>query len=84
MFVIEYTQEVFREYQPYVTKVDAYRKAQWACKYSGKGGLTFQEALQEEQKALAALAKVPAGLPPSRRHATPTPRVDACCVTVPI
>lgn len=59
--MIEVTQEVFRDYASYVSRVEAYRKEQWSCKYSGKGGLTYEDALEEEQKALAALAKVRGG-----------------------
>ena len=58
VFLVEATGEVFRNYSAYVAKAEAYKKSQWACKYSGKGGLTMGEAVEEERKALAALAKV--------------------------
>lgn len=38
----------------------------WSCRYSGKGGMTFEEAQEAERKAVAALASVrapPALLP---------------------
>ena len=58
VFVIEYSKEVFRDYGAYVKKVELYKKPLWSCKYTGRGALTFEDALAEEQKALASLAKV--------------------------
>lgn len=49
---------MFRSYEEYVKKVDSYRTEQWSCCFTGKGGLTFVEAQEEEEKALKALAKV--------------------------
>lgn len=58
VFVIEHSKEVFRDYAAYVKKVELYKKPLWSCKYTGRGALTFEDALAEEQKALASLAKV--------------------------
>ena len=39
-------------------RVLLYNEGIFSCKYTGRGGLTFEEALHEEQKALGMLRKV--------------------------
>ncbi len=56
--MIKSTNEVFRNYEDYLKRVALYAKPAWSCCYSGKGGMTFEEALTEERKALDALSKV--------------------------
>lgn len=58
VWVIEATGEAFRSYEAFLQKKELYSQAVWACKYSGKGGLTLEEALEAEKKAAAALAGV--------------------------
>lgn len=58
VWVLEASAEVFRDYAAFVKKAELYKKPAWSCKYTGRGGLTFAEAVEEERRALAALAKV--------------------------
>ena len=65
MFVVSATQEVFRSYEDFLSKTVLYGRPVWSCALSGKGALTYEEAVKEEAKAKAALSKV------SRRAAPP-------------
>ena len=58
VFLIRSTGEIVRDYKTYVEKLTEYRSNQWACKYSGKGGLTFDEALAEERKSTELIKEV--------------------------
>lgn len=58
VFVVSLTGEVFRHYKDYVRTMDEYRSHQWACKFTGKKGLTFQEALLEETSSTNLLKEV--------------------------
>ncbi|KAL4440713.1 hypothetical protein ABPG77_000422 [Micractinium sp. CCAP 211/92] len=62
VFHIEATGEVFRSYETFLQKKDLYGQTVWACRYSGKGGMTFEEAQEAEKKAVAALASFPADM----------------------
>lgn len=58
VFFIKYTKEVFKSYESYIYKVNQYLKPIWSCAYTGKGNLTYEDALEEEEKALKSLDKV--------------------------
>lgn len=58
VFVIEATGEVFRSYEAFLQKKELYGQPVWSCKYSGRGGMSLEEAQEAEKKALAALASV--------------------------
>eukprot|EP00850_Spirogloea_muscicola_P002251 SM000008S22340 [mRNA] locus=s8:1154116:1161870:- [translate_table: standard] len=53
LFVIRYTGEAFRSYEEYLARVALYRERAWACKHSGRTGLTFEEALASEARSAA-------------------------------
>eukprot|EP00850_Spirogloea_muscicola_P005371 SM000024S07833 [mRNA] locus=s24:859927:867669:+ [translate_table: standard] len=53
LFVIRYTGEAFRSYEEYLARVALYRERAWACKHSGRSGLTFEEALASEARSAA-------------------------------
>lgn len=55
---IESTGEVFRSYEAYLQRKQLYDKSVWSCKYTGKGGLTFEEAQAAEAKAVKQLDSV--------------------------
>ena len=59
--MLELTGEVFATEEARAARQELYASTAWSCKYSGRGGLTFEEARAEERKALAALAKVRGG-----------------------
>lgn len=58
MFVVKATGEVFRTYEAYLKQMELYNTASWSCRYTGKGGLTLEEAQEAEHKAVAALQSV--------------------------
>ncbi|KAL4457501.1 hypothetical protein ABPG75_012366 [Micractinium tetrahymenae] len=62
VFHIEATGEMFRSYEAFLHRKELYGQTVWSCRYSGKGGMTFEEAQEAEKKALAALASFPADL----------------------
>ncbi len=55
---IESTGEVFRSYEAYLQRVELYKQGVWSCKYTGKGGLTFEDAQAAEAKAVKQLDSV--------------------------
>jgi len=58
VFIIKFTNEIFRHYEDFIKKSALYRTPAWSCKFTGKSGLTYEEALEEENKALSSLSKV--------------------------
>ncbi|PRW55979.1 DDT domain-containing isoform A [Chlorella sorokiniana] len=56
---IESTGEAFRSYEAYLQRMELYKQGVWSCKYTGKGGLTFEEAQQAEAKAVKQLDSFP-------------------------
>lgn len=48
----------FREESTILCQFMSSMQTVWACRYSGKGGMTFEEAQEAEKKAVAALASV--------------------------
>eukprot|EP00803_Ostreobium_quekettii_P008329 evm.model.scf_1016.8 EVM.evm.TU.scf_1016.8 scf_1016:51464-51999(+) len=60
VFVLRLTGEAFRAYGDYLAKMRLYQGRVWSCRYTGRTGLTYEEALREEAKATALLAKFPA------------------------
>lgn len=78
VFVVRLTGEVLRDYKSYVEKMTEYRAEQWACKYTGKSGLTFKGALEEEERSRDLLKEVGypmQGCRDARSHSRP----DAPC-----
>lgn len=58
VFVVGCTGESFREYGDYLGAMKLYKLKVWCCSYTGRSGLTYAEALEEEAKATALLVKV--------------------------
>lgn len=58
VFLIKNTGEILRDYEEYVQKVRLYRTPQWTCAYSGKSGLTYEQAIKEEAKILKTIPQV--------------------------
>ncbi|XP_066345772.1 uncharacterized protein [Miscanthus floridulus] len=59
VFQVELTQDIFRDYQEYLNRLDLYRQNVWTCKVSGKSKLTYKEALVCEQQAAAKAEQLP-------------------------
>ena len=58
VFLIKSTGEIVKDYKTYLEKMTEYRSSQWSCKFTGRSGLTFDEALAEEQRSTALLSEV--------------------------
>eukprot|EP01084_Bolivina_argentea_P281998 482611_1 len=57
VFQIRFTGEVFKEYCDYSTRLDFYRQSKFACKYTGKTGFTYEQALAHEIQSKAAITQ---------------------------
>ncbi|KAK4393709.1 DDT domain-containing protein DDB [Sesamum angolense] len=59
VFQIRFTKEIFRSYNEYLKRINLYRKRVWTCKATGKGNLTYEEALVSEDKASKRIQNIP-------------------------
>ncbi|KAK6125550.1 hypothetical protein DH2020_040713 [Rehmannia glutinosa] len=59
VFQIRFTKEIFRSYNEYLKRINLYRKRVWTCKATGKGNLTYEEALVSEEKASKRIQNIP-------------------------
>lgn len=59
VFQIRYTKEIFRNYSEYLKRINLYRQKVWNCKATGKGNLTYEEALVSEKKASERIRNIP-------------------------
>ncbi|KAK4416611.1 hypothetical protein Salat_2486600 [Sesamum alatum] len=59
VFQIRLTKEIFRSYNEYLKRINLYRKRVWTCKATGKGNLTYEEALASEDKASKRIQNIP-------------------------
>eukprot|EP00762_Andalucia_godoyi_P003119 ANDGO_01151.mRNA.1 DDT domain-containing protein DDB_G0282237 len=48
-FEVRFTGEVFLDYEEYVQRILEYQSKRWTCKFTGKSGLRFEEALVSER-----------------------------------
>ncbi|KAJ9516549.1 hypothetical protein QJQ45_015106 [Haematococcus lacustris] len=64
VFVVRTTGEVCREYEEYLLLVKEYTSKVWSCCYTGKGGLTYDQARKEEQRVEPDLQPFPEALVP--------------------
>jgi len=55
VWIISFTREVFTSYEHFITKFRMYLEPQWTCRYTGKSGLTYEEALKSEEDAIKKL-----------------------------
>ncbi|KAI9208134.1 uncharacterized protein BJ171DRAFT_565300 [Polychytrium aggregatum] len=51
VFQIRFTGEIFVDYESYYERYNMYRQKQWQCEATGRGNLTFEEALISERIA---------------------------------
>lgn len=56
---IRFTGEIFRDYSEYLTRLNLCRQRMWTCSTTGKGHLTYEEALVSEQQANARVQQFP-------------------------
>lgn len=61
VFVVRASGEGVKTYEEFLSKTHLYRRREWQNAVTGKGSFTYEEALRDEEKTLATLAKVRAG-----------------------
>lgn len=49
-------------FSKYADRINLYRQRVWNCKVTGKGNLTYEEALVSEQKAIEKVQQFPSDL----------------------
>ncbi|KAK9824389.1 hypothetical protein WJX72_009931 [[Myrmecia] bisecta] len=59
VLVVRFTGELFTDYEAYLKQLNLYRQRQWSCQYSGKSGLTYEEALTCEERSKGLVEKFP-------------------------
>ncbi|GLT47249.1 hypothetical protein SLA2020_209570 [Shorea laevis] len=59
VYQVRYTKEYFQHYLEYLNRVNLYRQRVWTCKSTGKGNLTYEEALVSEQQAIEKVQELP-------------------------
>ncbi|KAI4364347.1 hypothetical protein MLD38_020453 [Melastoma candidum] len=55
VFRIRFTEEVFRDYQEYLRRLELYRRRRWTCGVTGRLNLTYEEALFSEKQETAGM-----------------------------
>ncbi|KAG7608588.1 WHIM2 domain [Arabidopsis suecica] len=51
VYQVRLTNEIFRDYQLYLKRLNLYRNRVWTCKSTGKTSLSYEEALDSEKQA---------------------------------
>ncbi|KAL8473365.1 hypothetical protein ACS0TY_030267 [Phlomoides rotata] len=59
VYQIPLTKEILRNYNEYLMRINLYRKRVWTCKATGKGNLTYEEALISEERASKRIQNIP-------------------------
>ncbi|KAJ7001072.1 hypothetical protein NC653_011491 [Populus alba x Populus x berolinensis] len=59
VYQVRFTKEMFRDYEVYLNRINLYRQRFWTCKVSGKGNLTYEEALVSEKHAAEKVPEIP-------------------------
>ncbi|CDP18688.1 unnamed protein product [Coffea canephora] len=59
VFQVRFTKEIFRSYSEYLNRIDLYRRRVWTCKVTGRGNLTYEEALICESNAIKKVQQIP-------------------------
>ncbi|CAC5390665.1 BAZ1A [Mytilus coruscus] len=62
VFHCKLTNEIFKDYEEFFERIILCNSLVWSCSITGKASLTFQEALESEEKALKHIASFPAAL----------------------
>ncbi|XP_048738078.1 bromodomain adjacent to zinc finger domain protein 1A-like isoform X2 [Ostrea edulis] len=62
VFHCKLTNEIFRDYEEFFERIILCNSLVWSCSITGRAGLTFQEAVECEEKALKNLATFPSYL----------------------
>lgn len=59
LFYCRVTNEVFRDYDEFFERTILCNSLVWSCSFTGKSGLTYQEALESEKKVKKSLLNFP-------------------------
>lgn len=62
VFHCKLTNEVFKDYEEFFERIILCNSLVWSCSITGKAGLTYQEAVESEEKALKNIASFPVAL----------------------
>ncbi|KAF8081690.1 hypothetical protein N665_0870s0012 [Sinapis alba] len=62
VYQVRLTNEIFRDYQLYLKRINLYRQRVWTCKSTGKTSLTYEEALESEKLASKKVQTLPGEL----------------------
>ncbi|XP_072171683.1 bromodomain adjacent to zinc finger domain protein 1A-like isoform X2 [Diadema setosum] len=64
VFLCRLTNEIFRDYDDFFKRTILCNSLVWSCSLTGRPGLTYQEAMESEERALKYLASFPVYLEP--------------------
>ncbi|KAF9366403.1 hypothetical protein BGX34_003360 [Mortierella sp. NVP85] len=56
VYMMRFTNEIFTNYEDYVNRFFFYQQKNWQCETTGKSGLTYEQALESEQKEKSMVA----------------------------
>ncbi|KAI1318638.1 hypothetical protein EDD11_006139 [Mortierella claussenii] len=56
VYMMRLTNEIFTTYEDYINRFFFYRQKTWQCETTGKSGLTYEQALESEQKEKSMVA----------------------------
>ncbi|XP_031262831.1 DDT domain-containing protein DDB_G0282237-like [Pistacia vera] len=59
VYQVRFTKEIFRNYLDYLNRINLYRNRVWMCKSTGKGNLTYEEALVSEKRSAEKVQELP-------------------------
>ncbi len=59
VYFVPETGQIFEDYEKYINSLVQKNQPIWSCKYTGKNGMTFWEALASEKKAQEMLDSFP-------------------------
>eukprot|EP00117_Sycon_ciliatum_P029689 scpid8153/ scgid23581/ Bromodomain adjacent to zinc finger domain protein 1A; Cbp146 len=62
VFVCQFTKEAFRDYESFFDRTVLCNSLVWTCEYTGRTGLTYQEAVEREERCIQKLSAFPAAL----------------------
>ncbi|KAG0242609.1 ATP-utilizing chromatin assembly and remodelling N-terminal-domain-containing protein [Mortierella sp. GBAus27b] len=56
VYMMRFTNEIFTNYEDYVNRFFFYQQKNWQCETTGRSGLTYEQALESEQKEKSMVA----------------------------
>ncbi|KAF9967873.1 hypothetical protein BGZ65_012880, partial [Modicella reniformis] len=56
VYMMRFTDEIFTNYEDYINRFFFYQQKNWQCETTGRSGLTYEQALESEQKEKSMVA----------------------------